>query len=324
MIIRFFKSNQPISIFVVPLFAILLWVSGFVNPQDIQISNITPLYSLLFKGLSNLKFVNTCLALSLLIAEAFIINYIINEHEILGKQSYMPALLYVLLMSAFPSMLTLHPGLLANLFLLLALHQLFNTYRKEVAFSQVFNAGFFVALASLFYFPAILLFLLVWVALIVFRPFIWREWIIAILGLLVPYMYLGVYYFWIDAPGFVWPSRIFNVDTIAVSWMHKSISFYILTILLAFIGIFSIGKQFTGLTVNKLKAKNSLILLAWFFVFSLLMLFIIPVFSMKYFSFLALPLSVFCSNYFLVTKKSWWAEVLFISLLIAIIWNQFA
>ena len=320
MIIRFFKSDQSISIILLPLFALLFWIFGFVHPQVLDTAGSMPLYNLLIGGIINYKFFSIGIAVLLVIIESFTINHIINNHEILGKQSYMPALFYILLMSSSPFHLALHPGLFANLFLMLAMNQLFNIYRKEISFSQVFDAGLLIALASLFYLPSILLFPLVWIALIVFRPFIWREWIIALIGLIVPYLYLCVYYFWQGSLDHIKEHLGFMVKAEGLNIVKMSGYSYFFIAIIILLVILSLGNLFAGLTVNnKLKAKNSLILWSWFLLFSL---FMFPIYSIKYISFIAIPLSVFYANYFLQVKKEWWAEFLFLILIISIVLNQ--
>ena len=325
MFIRFFRSNQPVSVVVLAVFALLLWIPGFIHPAEIKLVGSTmPLFILVSNWLMNYKLLATLIALLLIILSGFILNYIINTHEILGKQSYMPALFYILLMSAFPALQTLHPCLFANIFLTLAIHQLFNTYRKDTAFSQIFNAGFLIAVASLFYLPAIMIFPLVWVALIVFRPFIWREWIIAFIGLIVPYIYLGVYYFWNEMDFYFWNSVEFGSHLEMLHFKMKG-STYFLTSMILLITILSMGKLFMGLKGSKLKAKNSLIVLLWFLFFSTMGMFFVPDFSFNQGygeAFLVIPLSVFYANYFLGIKKIGWAEFLFLIFLTAIIVNQ--
>lgn len=320
MIIRFLKSNQPIGIIILPVFGLLLWTSGFIRPQEVDIYETMPLYNLVCRGMVNYKLLAVATAFILLMMGAAILNYVINEHEILGKQSYLPALFYILLMSSSPFHLALHPGLFANLFLMLAMNQLFNIYRKEISFSQVFDAGLLIALASLFYLPSILLFPLVWIALIVFRPFIWREWIIALIGLIVPYLYLCVYYFWQGSLDHIKEHLGFMVKAEGLNIVKMSGYSYFFIAIIILLVILSLGNLFAGLTVNnKLKAKNSLILWSWFLLFSL---FMFPIYSIKYISFIAIPLSVFYANYFLQVKKEWWAEFLFLILIISIVLNQ--
>src|SRR6185503_18765652 len=69
-------------------------------------------------------------------------------------------------------------------------------YKKEAALALIFDAGLLVSIASLFFFPYIVFILFIIAALMILRPFNLREYLMAILGLLVPYYFIGVYFFW--------------------------------------------------------------------------------------------------------------------------------
>jgi MFS family permease len=80
--------------------------------------------------------------------------------------------------------------LIAHLFFVLALSQLLNIKRQEPAKAIIFWAGFFIGIGIVFAPIQAALILLPWLALIVFRPFVWREWFMVILGGLIPIIYL--------------------------------------------------------------------------------------------------------------------------------------
>jgi hypothetical protein len=63
-------------------------------------------------------------------------------------------------------------------------------------------------------------------------------------------------------------------------------------------------------------------LFVWFFLFALLSYFVSVKRTMISLSFLAIPLSVIFSNYFLSLKNQLITELMFIILLIAVIYNQ--
>lgn len=314
MLIRFFKSNNVSALVFLSLIALVLWVLRFIFPVTFPAQHTMPFYSFLADILVNLPRLSTLLALLLVVSEAFLLNYIINENRILTNQSYLPALFYILFMSNDSSMLMLHPPLCANFFILLAIHQLINSYRKDKAFSEVFDAGFLISIATLFYFPYMFFIPVLGVAFILLRPFIWREWIISFLGLAVPYCFVIVYYFWNDALTYLWHEKIiYHVIPTAHSTSFPK-SFYFLIFIGSGIILLAMSKLFGGLTGGSQKSKKSLILLIWFFCLSGLLLFFLPEISFICFSAITIPVSVFCANYFLNIKKEWWAELLLLLL----------
>ena len=158
MFVSFFKSNNASAYIFIPVFAIALWVFGIIHPVALPpVKHAMPFYELLAGPVTN-TWLNIILALILIIGEAFFLNYIVNENEILTRPSFLPAVLYIIFMSSNKAMYILHPLIFGNFFLMLAIHRLLNSYRKEKAFSHFFDAGFLISIASLFYFPYIVFF----------------------------------------------------------------------------------------------------------------------------------------------------------------------
>ncbi len=280
-----------------------------------------PFYDLISNAISKFHWLNVLIALILVLSEAFLLNYIISENALFAKQSYLPALFYVLFMSNNNAMLTIHPLLFANLFMIFAIDQLLNAYRKDKAFAEAFNAGFLVSIASLFYFPYIVFIPVLGIAFVLLRPFIWREWIISIMGVLLPYFFVITYYFWNDCLSAFWHKNMFYTILREQPKFNSSNSFYFTMIIGWAILLLSFGSLFGGLSGGAQKSKKSIILMIWLFVFSVGSVLLAPEINTRSFSAFAIPASVFCANYFLNIKKHWWAELLFFLFFSSIIIN---
>jgi hypothetical protein len=322
MLVSFFKNNNPISYILLPVLAVLCWVSVFFTPVMAPDSGMA-LYSAMVNWLGASSVISTIVALFILIIEAFLINYIVNENEILSKQSFLPALFYILFMSCDTSFLSLNPLLLANFFILLAVHQLVNSYRKDTAFSNAFDAGLLLALATLFYFPSVVFFPLIYIGFLLFRPFVWREWLIAFIGFIVPYTFVFAYYFWND--------MLSNLLSVRLLYPHPtgavvttSSGYYFMISVCLFILALSVAKLLTGYSDGPQKNRKGVTLLLWLSAFALLSLFLSPLISIKSFALLSIPAAVFSANYFLKLKRSAWGELLLILFLIAIFVNHFS
>lgn len=321
MFIRFFKSNNAAAYVFLPLLALAIWGFGFFFLPVQPSQHVMPFYGIISGGISTLHWLNIIIALVVVLSEAFLLNYIITENALFTKQSFLPALFYVLFMSNNNAMLTTHPLLFANLFLLFAIDQLLNAYRKDKAFAEAFNAGFLISIATLFYFPYIVFVPVLGIAFILLRPFIWREWIISILGVLLPYCFVATYYFWHDSLSAFWHENMLYTILREQPKFNFSTSFYFTVIMGWGILLFSFGSLFGGLTGGSQKSKKSMILMIWLFVFSIGSVLLAPEITTRSFSAFAIPASVFCTNYFLNIKKDWWAELLFILFFSSIIIN---
>ena len=321
MFIRFFKTNQPASFIFLLLFALILWLPAFLHPVLPSTLHTVFLYTVILQVLQFSPILSVFIAFSLVVAEAFLLNYIVNKHEITDKKSYLPALFYILFMSNSKPMLSLHPILIAQLFMLLLLNRLINSYRKDSALSNFFDASFLLAIASFFYFPIILFLPIIGISLLVFRPFIWREWIISFFGLFTPFIFLTFYYFWENNLSALQIEHFFVLFPSGKPDLKLSFSFYFLAGSFLFVSFLSLSRLASTISLNKLKTKKAQILLLWVVVFGLLTVFISPAVSSVYFSFMSIPAAIFVGNYFLNLKKMWWAEFLFLLLIAAVVMN---
>lgn len=324
MFIRFFKSNNASALLFLPLIAIVIWVFGFIHPIILPVKHSMPLYELIAGIFVNIPWLSTLIGLSLVIGEAFLLNFIVNENEVLEKQNYLPALFYIVFMSNNDAMLTLHPLLFGNLFVLLALHKLLSSYRKDNAFSQAFDAGFLISIATLFYFPFVVFLPLLGVGLIIMRPFNWREWVISFFGAAIPYLFVITFYFWNDRLDYLFYDKMFYQFIREKPILDFPKTFYFMLGIGWTVILFSIFKIIVGVGIGSQRTKKSIILFVWFLFFSALSILIAPEISTKYFSALAIPSAVFCANYFTHIKKEWWAEFLFILLLASLFVNLLA
>jgi hypothetical protein len=326
MLIGFIKHNRAVSIVLLPVALIFLWAYGFFHPVVPLTEHAAPLYKLLISGIEGFPFLITLISFILIFCEALLINYIVEKNEIIDTTTYLPALVYIVLMSLQPEMFSLHPIVIANLFMLLAVYKLMQTYRKETAYSEAFDTGFFISLAVLFYIPSIVFVLLLWIGLIIIRPFVWREWMISFLGLTLPWIYLIFYYFWnskLDALEYdaiyytlIAPRKSFNA-------LRFSLSEYVQMALLLFAAFFSAGRFLRDLRKGTVRTRSNLLLILYFFILSFVSIFVAPEYSIPYLSFLSIPFSIFFSAYLLFSKKEWIAETLFILLIISVFVNQF-
>lgn len=321
MFIRFFKSNNASALLFLPLIAIVIWVYGFIHPTIPAIKHAMPLYELMAGILTNLPWLSTLTGLILVIGEAFLLNFIVNENEVLEKQNYLPALFYIVFMSNNDAMLTLHPLLFGNLFVLFALHKLLSSYRKDNAFSQAFDAGFLISIATLFYLPFVFFLPLLGVGLIIIRPFNWREWIISFFGAAIPYLFVITFYFWNDRLDYLFYDKMFYQFIREKPVVVFPITFYFMLGIGWMVILFSILKIIQGVGIGSQRTKKSIILFVWFLFFSAISILLAPEVSTRYFSALAIPSAIFCANYFTNIKKEWWAEFLFLLLLASLLVN---
>lgn len=324
MFISIFKNNQTLSLVLLSIAMLVIWIPAFQNTATIPYNNTMPLYEFYARGANNLPFIHNYLAFLLIVVESILLNYILNKFEIMAKKTAMPAIFYCLLMSCCKPLTHFYPLLFSNFFILLALFKIGLSYRVEEAFSSIFDASFFIAISSLFYFPSIIIYPLIWVTLIVIRPFVWREWVISMIGLILPYVFVIVYYFWSDKVNFLLYDKIFFPSSDALLTLsNQRPTFVAVASMLLLLMAFSILTLLKGWPVNTILSRNFLVVLFWLLGLSILSYSMAPVFNITYLSIAAIPLSVFVSNYFLMTKFKWISEIIFLLFLSAILFENY-
>ncbi|WP_159636660.1 DUF6427 family protein [Sphingobacterium composti Ten et al. 2007 non Yoo et al. 2007] len=202
MIINQHRKFTPLNIFYVCLIGTLLCLGAFLHlPEDLKPFFLEPAVD----NLLNIEFgknlqpqSNVLFTLVLTLLQAFLLNKIINHFNFLGKPTFLTSLIFMTLVSLFLPFLVLSPTLICNFITIWMMSKLFNIYKQADVKTLMFDLGMIVALGSLIYFPFIVMLFLLWIALIIFRPFIWREWVTPILGFGVIYFLIGVVYYWID------------------------------------------------------------------------------------------------------------------------------
>ncbi|MBL7893262.1 MAG: hypothetical protein JNL63_11580 [Bacteroidia bacterium] len=324
MLVRFFRSHQPVLLIIIPVIAALLWLPAFIHPALPAVKHQMPLFELMVKPLLSNPLLCSIAAFFLLIIQAFLFNYIIDKYEITGKRSYLPVLMYIVFTSFSPELLWLHPGLFANIFILLALNRVLATYRNTSALSPCFDAGFLIALASLFYFPAALMVIFVMIAVLVLLPFSWRLWVIVLLGFLLPYIYVHTWYFLFEGTEYLWIDRVLFpvIDRNTVFNGEMAQPYSELILFLGIAAVLSIGRGADAAN-RSVQHRSTMAVLRWLFVIGVLTLLITPTLSYIYFFAALLPLLVIITGYFLWARMVWVAEIIMWMLILTIAYNHF-
>lgn len=323
MFIRFFRTSSLINLVMLPLVLMVMWVFILPKPELANTENAFPLFLYALRGLENMHGVQMVVSALIVVVQAFFLTTVINRHSVLRENSNLPALMYVVLMSCFPEQLSFSPLLFANFFIIIFLNNLFTFFHVDSATFPAFDAGLFIGLASLCYWPALFLFPLIYAGLFILRPFNGREWFSSLLGVLLPFLIFGTALYWFDM------LSVASVNSILEPFYRVQFStainetYILLIVILALLILASLAKFFRDIgTFAKLKTRKYLILLVFFFVFAALSYLVASKRSMVGLSFLAIPLSVLFSNYFISLRNQILAELLFILLLGAVIYNQ--
>lgn len=167
---------------------------------------------------------------------ALLSNATLNRFRVLPGNSYFPAFCFLLFSSFFREWNDFSAPLLADLILVLFLVQLFQLYATDQSRSKSFSLGFLAGLASLFYLPCLGLVVLIWLTLLISRPFRPAEWILALAGVACPWYFLGTALFLAGRFGL-----LTDIPLPTLSYPHLTTAYWLLAGMILLIWWFLFG-----------------------------------------------------------------------------------
>jgi len=296
MITSIFSKSKPINFIIVGVFVVLLFV----------ITN----YNLLFNNFNSA--LTTAVKLGITLFLVFLLDFIISKNNLTHNNSY-AIMTYGLLFGMFPQAMKYSDLLLSNLFLLFALRRLISLHSKLEIKKKLFDAAFWIALATLFYFWSILFFALVLVAIIYYSQNDIKNTIIPFVGVAMVAILLITYNI-IAYDVFIRPSNFNRNASLDFTPYNSPESIVKLTVLFTSL-IWILVNFFRTLPDKNKKLRPSYFLIAWASIIAILVAIIAPVKNGSEFLFLFAPFSIIMANYIEVISERWFKEV-FVSLLI--------
>jgi hypothetical protein len=326
MIIRIFKESHPVSFIVAPVFVLLFLLVSWQGAGEYIVRNPMPLYDLVVASFSGLpEWISGLVVFLILVSQVFHLNHVIGKHEVLYKNSYLPALIYMILIVMIPQFMALHPVLLVNSILIFILDKLFRLYKNPVTLPLIFDLFFLGGVATLIYLPAIALFVLYVIAILILKPFSWRDWPVGLTGFLLPFFFAFLYFFWVDALPEL--QNRFMLDDISQYWDPEGMMLrgYRITIgLVAVIILLSIIRIRQNFYKNSNRVRSYQQVIFLFLMVGLLTLAVTGSASVYRFAIVTIPVSIMVSYYFLSSKKSWWSELVFWVMIATLILNHWS
>lgn len=248
-------SSQSIIILIVSL---TMWMGAFIHPEPIPMAGGGPIYYWITSHLP-LR-VLAIIAYLLVLMQGVLLNSILYRHKMIGQNTLLPVLFYVLAMSL--STRTLTPLVLGNTLLILAISQMMlTTTYLSLTIDKTFGAAALMSIATIFC-PAMAVF---FVPLIFnmfnYSLYSWRDWTMLLLGIMAPYILLETYYYMTDEMFYRNYLLLYNMtdinfilDNSVVNWL---ISIVFLVIIVMGMGMVYMNSQSS--TVNYQKNATTIL-----------------------------------------------------------------
>lgn len=230
----------------------------------------------------------------LILVNSVWLNWIFNSHEFLDRNSYIVSLLYVVTMSFYHSFYSLDGLLVAQTFVICMLSQFFQLKQNADGRRNVFNGFLFAGLAATFHPYLVFSFPILIIMILIIRPFVLREFFLALGGFLIPLIYASIFQWYFD-------------HTFALQILKNSTNYRLQTDFLITLIFFGILLALGTISLRTRMQKSSIrlkkqIQIIWLLVLISMTIGIIDFiyfFQIERFSLLLIPLSILLTYSFL-------------------------
>lgn len=241
------------------------------------------------------------------------------KNLLIGSRSYAMAYVFLFLVASAGHFFLFHPAMLAGLFMVLSLRFLLDLYKAENAYSIVFAVGFSWGIAILLYPPVCFLIPAILFGLLVMVTTGWRHWLVSLLGIAVPFLLTGFFWFLIGE---------FNYQVASFSdWFRLRQTFVpgFITrepLLAAWAGLIVVWAIIASINYRNPKIQSRQLFQANFllFVSILLVTIFLETVSIEIIWLLVIPVSFLMTFWALKVERAWMREIFFFSLLLFYIW----
>lgn len=316
-----FRSLSPFNLLLLAAYTIFMRLAIFIHlPDQLNFEFLEPYAKLFIQiPLSNSfsPIANIFLAMVVTFVQAILFNRIINNHGLLAKPSYLPALLYVTGSSLFLQFLILSPPLICNFLLIWIMDKFLKIGKTANAMMTMFDVGMIIALGTLIYFPFIVLLIMLWLSLLLYRSFNWREWISGIIGFLTIFFFIAVFYYWnnnINQFYQIWRPLVNKFPSV----LKINYNDYLVLIPISVIIILATLQLRENFFRSFISTRKAFQMLFFMFVVAILSFYTKPDFRVYHFLLCVPPGAVLLAYYFSNAKKRWFYESLFAILVLCI------
>jgi len=310
---QIFKSGQISSLIILLIIFIAVWITGsfsFYDSTTIWQNN----FSLLPLNLDGFEAYGLFINPMLLVLYFVVLNNVVNHNDLLKYKGFLPMFFGLILVASLPWVYQLNLQIFAVLILVFGVQKMLKLSQPSATHGDVFDLGFLIGLASLFYLPCLVFFIWIYQALLLLRNFSFREWLMPIVGFLLPFFYLYLFYFLTDRP-----LPDFNVSEYfhfsLLKFKDFNIGFLVYLIGVFFVFVLSIPKFLNTIQTGKIRIRKSLTLLTWLIFYGILSTVFFSAHWLFMFLLLIIPGSIILASFFeqqRTTKATFYGSILFV------------
>lgn len=307
-----FRENNGFNTFLLFAYGFLLKLPYFLHPV---LPQATPadgfLYYELLRGTARIGHsapaIYPFIAYMLIYTQALTFNQLIGEQRLMYKPHYLVAMSYLLITSLVPEWNYLSSVLITNTVMVWAWPRMVSLYNHPRPKAVIFNIGLALGICSFFYLPSLLFLVLLVIALLIFRPFDFTEWLVAIVGLVCPYYFLFLYFYLTDKL-----SLSIVLPTMDIKYPKFTLNFVFVTRIVLLTLPLLVGWYYIQRNRGRMliQVRKSVALLIFYLAFTLVLPFVNGFAGLEYWVLAAIPLSVYHAAGYLYARRIYWVQLL--------------
>ena len=299
MITSIFKKSKPINFIIVFFITLLAFISA---KSKLVIETVDVTY--IFTQIGLFVF---CLITVLLV------NFIISKHGLTKKNSY-EILLFSLFLLAITQTTANTNILFANFCVLLSFRRIISLRSMITPERKLFDAAFWIAIAALFYFWAILFFAVIYAALFLYSDNKFKHW-------LIPFFGIAAVFVIAISTSVIYNDNFFGVFKSMPEVSYDFSSYNTPQFLIAITMLLSFGIWASLFYVRSIKSKKRAFRPAFKIVFLVIVISFITVFLApnkdgSEFLFVFAPLAIIITNYIETIQDRLFRELFLLTLII--------
>ncbi len=299
MLTSFFSKSKPVIFLTVVLFMAVFYISANLKPLFQQFE----IYTLLTKLAVLVSF----------LLSAMVLNFIAKRNDLTKRSGY-KILIFAVCSVSFLAILTDNQIIAANLCILFSLRRIISLRsRKDIAL-KIFDATFWICIASLFYFWSILFLFIVYCGILFHAVNYFKNWLIPLVAVFIVFLMVTAYHLLFNDTFYTWAAW-FQQSSFKFENYQDLKVLIPLSVVLA-ITFWTLSHYFKLFKNSGIRSRPTFMLVIITLLISILAAILSPVKNGSEWLFFLVPFSIITSNYFESKKEKGFKEVLLIGLIL--------
>ena len=299
MLTSFFSKSKPVILLTVILFMTVFYILANFQPvfQEFE------MYTLLTKFGVLVSF----------LLSAMVLDFIAKKNE-LTKRSGFKILIFAVCSVSFWAILKDNQIIVANLCILLSLRRVISLRsRKDIAL-KIFDATFWICIASLFYFWSILFIFIVYCGILFHAINYFKNWLIPLVAISIVFILVTAFHLLVNDEFYTWAAwyqeSSFKFEN------YQNLRVLIPVSIISALSIWTLSHYFKLYQKSGIRSRPTYMLIFITLLISIVVAILSPVKNGSEWMFFFVPFSIIASNYFDSKKEKGFKEVLLIGLIL--------